>query len=123
VIGGIGARSTKDGIEATSSPWNGTNVPIEIQESRNPVLIERLELIADSAGPGKYRGGCGLRKDLRILAAGTTFYNLSDRHVTRRTHSAAASRAGSASPVSTPTRARRASSTRKAPTGWPRAIC
>ena len=81
VIGGIGARSTKDGIEATSSPWNGTNVPVEIQESRNPVLIERLELIADSAGPGKFRGGCGVRKDLRILSGATTFYNLSDRHV------------------------------------------
>lgn len=24
IIGGIGARATKDGIEATSSPWNGT---------------------------------------------------------------------------------------------------
>lgn len=81
VIGGIGARATKDGIEATSSPWNGTNVPIEIQESRNPVMIERLELITDSAGPGKFRGGCGLRKDLRLLAGPSTFYNLGDRHV------------------------------------------
>ena len=81
VIGGIGARSTKDGIEATSSPWNGTNVPVEIQESRNPVLIERVELIPDSAGPGKFRGGCGLRKDLRVLAGATTFYNLGDRHL------------------------------------------
>jgi len=81
VIGGIGARATKDGIEATSSPWNGTNVPIEIQESRNPVLIERLQLIQDSAGPGEFRGGCGLRKDLRVLADDVTLYNLGDRHV------------------------------------------
>jgi len=80
IIGGIGARSAKDGIEATSSPWNGTNVPIEIQESRNPVLIERLELIADSAGPGQFRGGCGLRKDLRILTDAVTLTNLGDRH-------------------------------------------
>jgi N-methylhydantoinase B len=81
VIGGIGARATKDGIEATSSPWNGTNVPVEIQESRNPIMIERLELIRDSAGPGEFRGGCGIRKDLRLLAANTTLYNLGDRHV------------------------------------------
>ncbi|MGE0314290.1 MAG: hydantoinase B/oxoprolinase family protein [Lautropia sp.] len=80
VIGGIGARADKDGVEATSSPWNGTNVPVEIQESRNPVLVERLELIPDSAGAGTYRGGCGLRKDLRILADGVTLYNLGDRH-------------------------------------------
>lgn len=80
IIGGIGARASKDGIEATSSPWNGTNVPIEIQESRNPVMIERLELIPDSAGPGTYRGGCGIRKDLRLLADAAMLTNLGDRH-------------------------------------------
>lgn len=81
IIGGIGARATKDGIEATSSPWNGTNVPIEIQESRNPVMIERLALIPDSAGAGRFRGGCGIRKDLRLLADSGTLTNLGDRHV------------------------------------------
>jgi N-methylhydantoinase B len=81
VIGGIGARATKDGVEATSSPWNGTNVPVEIQESRNPVMIERVELIQDSAGAGEFRGGCGIRKDLRVLADRVTLYNLGDRHV------------------------------------------
>jgi N-methylhydantoinase B len=82
IIGGIGARATKDGIEATSSPWNGTNVPVEIQESRNPVMIERFGLIPDSAGPGRFRGGCGVRRDLRLLAEETVFFNLGDRNVT-----------------------------------------
>jgi N-methylhydantoinase B len=82
IIGGIGARADKDGIEATSSPWNGTNVPVEIQESRNPVMIERFGLIADSAGPGQFRGGCGVRRDLRLLADDTVFFNLGDRNVT-----------------------------------------
>lgn len=81
VIGGIGARTDKDGMEATSSPWNGTNVPVEIQESRNPVIIERVSLIPDSAGPGRNRGGCGIRKDLRVLVDGATLYNLGDRNV------------------------------------------
>jgi N-methylhydantoinase B len=45
------------------------------------VLIERLQLIEDSAGPGEFRGGCGLRKDLRVLADDVTLYNLGDRHV------------------------------------------
>ena len=81
IIGGVGARDDKDGVEATSSPWNGTNVPIEIQESRNPVLIERFGLIPDSAGAGKYRGGCGVRRDLRVLADNVNFYNLGDRNL------------------------------------------
>jgi N-methylhydantoinase B len=83
IIGGVGARANKDGIEATSSPWNGTNVPVEIQESRNPVMIERFGLIPDSAGPGRFRGGCGVRRDLRLLADDTVFFNLGDRNVTQ----------------------------------------
>ncbi|MGE0845398.1 MAG: hydantoinase B/oxoprolinase family protein [Flavobacteriaceae bacterium] len=81
VIGGIGARPDKDGMEATSSPWNGTNVPVEIQESRNPVIVERVGLIKDSAGAGRNRGGCGLRKDIRVLVEGSTLYNLGDRNL------------------------------------------
>jgi N-methylhydantoinase B len=82
IIGGVGARADKDGIEATSSPWNGTNVPVEIQEQRNPVMIERFGLIPDSAGPGRFRGGCGVRRDLRLLADDTVFFNLGDRNAT-----------------------------------------
>lgn len=82
VIGGVGARFDKDGVESTSSPWNGTNVPIEIQETRNPIMIERFGYIQDSAGPGKFRGGCGMRRDLRVLADNVNFYNLGDRNRT-----------------------------------------
>ena len=79
IIGGIGARTFKDGMEATSSPWNGTNVPVEVQEIRSPVMIERIEFIGDSAGAGRFRGGAGLRKDLRVLAPGAILTNLGDR--------------------------------------------
>jgi N-methylhydantoinase B len=79
VVGGIGARYAKDGIEATTSPYNATNVPIEVQELHNPVLIERLEFVQDSAGAGRSRGGCAVRKHLRVLAESTNFYNVGDR--------------------------------------------
>jgi N-methylhydantoinase B len=79
IVGGIGARYAKDGIEATTSPYNTTNVPVELQELHNPCLVERVELIQDSAGAGRYRGGCALRKDLRLLADNTNFYNVGDR--------------------------------------------
>lgn len=82
IIGGVGARHNKDGVEATSSPWNGTNVPVEIQETRNPILIEHFGLLADSAGPGRFRGGCGVRRDLRVLTENVNFYNLGDRNRT-----------------------------------------
>jgi N-methylhydantoinase B len=79
IIGGIGGRPEKDGEEALASPWNAANIPVEIQESSNPILVERFELLPDSAGAGRRRGGCGLRRDIRVLADGVTFYNLGDR--------------------------------------------
>ena len=80
VVGGVGAQFNRDGQEATSSPFNGTNIQVESQEISNPVLVERVSLIPDSAGPGRYRGGMAMRKDVRILADEATLYNLGDRH-------------------------------------------
>jgi len=64
-FGSSGARATKDGLDFQCGPFNVRNVPIEVEESIFPVLIERLEPIPDTGGPGKYRGGVGFRKDVR----------------------------------------------------------
>jgi N-methylhydantoinase B len=59
VMGGIGARSTKDGIHCTSFPGNAGAIPIEVLESVMPVLVRHKHLRPDSGGPGRFRGGCG----------------------------------------------------------------
>jgi N-methylhydantoinase B len=41
--------------------------PTEVWESRNPWLIERVELGQDSGGAGRHRGGNGLDMDFRLL--------------------------------------------------------
>ena len=79
VLSGTGARPAKDGCEAMSSAFNASNIPVEAQEANHPVIVDRFELIPDSAGAGKYRGGCGVRRDLRFLADDGKFTNLSDR--------------------------------------------
>ncbi|SOE92953.1 N-methylhydantoinase B [Burkholderia sp. D7] len=78
-MGGVGARSNKDGLEATSFPANASNVPIEVQESRRPVLFEHFGLIPDSAGAGTFRGGCGVRRELKLLVDKVNLFNLGDR--------------------------------------------
>lgn len=83
IIGGVGARGDKDGLEAMASPWNGTNMPVELQEFICPILVERVAFVPDSAGAGKFRGGSGLRKDIRMLGPGGALTNLGDRHVYR----------------------------------------
>jgi N-methylhydantoinase B len=79
VLSGTGARATKDGCEAMSWAFNASNIPVEAQEANQPIVVERFELIRDSAGPGQFRGGCGIRRDLRFLADEGKLTNLSDR--------------------------------------------
>ncbi len=79
VLSGTGARAAKDGCEAMASAFNASNIPVEVQEQSHPIIIERFELIPDSAGAGKFRGGCGIRRDMKFLAEDGKLTNLSER--------------------------------------------
>jgi N-methylhydantoinase B len=79
VLSGTGARAGRDGCEAMSWAFNAANIPVEAQEANQPIVVERFELIGDSAGAGKFRGGCGVRRDLRLLGDEGKLTNLSDR--------------------------------------------
>src|SRR5262249_51114286 len=79
VLSGTGARATKDGCEAMAWAFNASNIPVEAQEANQPIVIERFELIRDSGGAGKFRGGCAIRRDMRFLADEGKLTNLSDR--------------------------------------------
>lgn len=57
--GGTGARPGLDGLSATAFPSGLWGTPVEIAESSTPVRIGRRELICDSGGAGRYRGGLG----------------------------------------------------------------
>ena len=68
VGGGMGARPNQDGINAVKTGISNTmNTPIEQLEMRFPILVDRYEIIPDSGGAGKHRGGCGLRRMWRVL--------------------------------------------------------
>ncbi|RJR36053.1 MAG: hydantoinase B/oxoprolinase family protein [Desulfobacteraceae bacterium] len=64
--GGMGASGRGDGHHVAIFPANGANTPIEIFESDTPLIIEKRELIADSGGPGKNKGGLGRRVLFRV---------------------------------------------------------
>jgi N-methylhydantoinase B/oxoprolinase/acetone carboxylase alpha subunit len=59
VMGGMGARGTKDGLHCMSFPANSSNLPIEVLEATIPVRVLHKRIRTDSGGAGKYRGGCG----------------------------------------------------------------
>jgi len=59
--GGMGACATNDGYYDFIFPANGANTPVEIFESDTPLLVEKREIITDSGGAGKMKGGLGRR--------------------------------------------------------------
>jgi N-methylhydantoinase B len=65
----FGARSGKDGISGISALLsNSRTAPIEIMESEYPLRFTRWELLRDSGGAGRYRGGLGPVREYEILA-------------------------------------------------------
>lgn len=67
--GGGGARRGADGDHAIDTyTSNCALLPAEIAELEHPWRIERTELLIDSGGRGRWRGGAGLRRDYRLLA-------------------------------------------------------
>ncbi|HUZ73250.1 MAG TPA: hydantoinase B/oxoprolinase family protein [Stellaceae bacterium] len=78
--GGSGARPDGDGVSAMDElVVNVMNTPVEAVESEFPVRVERYALVPDSAGPGRFRGGLGTRRDWRILGEESVMNIRSDR--------------------------------------------
>ena len=59
IMGGMGARTEKDGLHSMSFPANSSNIPIEVLENIAPIRVKRKHLRQDSGGYGHFRGGCG----------------------------------------------------------------
>jgi N-methylhydantoinase B len=69
--GGWGGTPYDDGMHVTMDPLgNCQNLPAETAELLFPVRYNSYEMITDSAGPGKHRGGCGVRLSVEFLGRG-----------------------------------------------------
>ena len=65
--GGWGGLPTKDGMDAVQSHIQNTeNSAIEETENNLPFMITHYELIPDSEGAGRYRGGVGFEERLEV---------------------------------------------------------
>lgn len=64
---GFGARTFADGLDAVYYVAQ-ENYPIEFAEMEFGVEIERFGIHRDSGGAGRWRGGCGIVRDVRVLA-------------------------------------------------------
>lgn len=81
VGGGFGARPTKDGIDGIHTHMTNTqNTPIEALEIKFPIRIDKYALRPDTGGAGKYRGGCGIERDIRLIRGEARISILAERH-------------------------------------------
>jgi N-methylhydantoinase B len=79
--GGSGGRSGKDGVSGTNvNQSNAKIAPIEIIEAEFATRVKRFELIADSGGPGQFRGGLGFVREYEVLDNDARFSLRSTKH-------------------------------------------
>ncbi|HMB37046.1 MAG TPA: hydantoinase B/oxoprolinase family protein [Methylomirabilota bacterium] len=64
---GLGARPFADGVDVIYYIAQ-ENYPVEYVERDFPLRVERYAVRPDSGGPGFHRGGCGVFRDVRVLA-------------------------------------------------------
>jgi N-methylhydantoinase B len=72
--GGWGGRNGRDGCNVTTACF-GTGLqsqPVEGQERVSPILTNEFQVLTDSPGPGKWRGGAGVRKTTTLGDADRT---------------------------------------------------
>nr|MDT0657708.1 hydantoinase B/oxoprolinase family protein [Micromonospora sp. DSM 115978] len=69
---GWGATPDHDGIGPANHlcQTQARNTPVEVLEARTGMFFERVEMRTDSGGVGRFRGGVGLRRDIRFTSAG-----------------------------------------------------
>ncbi|MFG1722997.1 hydantoinase B/oxoprolinase family protein [Micromonospora chalcea] len=69
---GWGGTPRHDGIGPANHlcQTQARNTPVEVLESKTGMFFERVEIRTDSGGAGRFRGGCGLRRDIRFVTPG-----------------------------------------------------
>ncbi|MEW6623988.1 MAG: hydantoinase B/oxoprolinase family protein [Bacillota bacterium] len=66
--GGMGAVNNMDGMDGVHTNMTNTrNTPTEVIEIAYPLLVEKYGLIPESEGPGEFRGGLGLTREVVIV--------------------------------------------------------
>jgi N-methylhydantoinase B len=65
---GQGARPFADGLDVIYSARGQRNFPVEFYETEFPVRILQYVVAPDSGGPGLFRGGCGVIRDVEVLS-------------------------------------------------------
>ncbi len=82
--GGQGALFNADGMDGVHVHMTNTmNTPTEVIEIAYPLRVERYGLVPDSEGPGRFRGGLGLTREITTVDHQTTISIGTERRAIR----------------------------------------
>lgn len=80
LVGSWGGGPDRDGMDAcTGTLVNYSNTPCEMIEADQPLAVERYSFVANTGGPGRYRGGLAIERHLRFRTNNATLQIRSDR--------------------------------------------
>ena len=79
--GGLGGSRTRDGLPGKSFPTNTKMASLEIMESNAPLLFVKRELVPDSGGAGKYRGGLAQEISIKVLGKHNIYVSTSSERI------------------------------------------
>ena len=81
---GWGAAADHDGSNALNhvSTTMVRNTPVEVMEAKTGMQFDRVELRCDSGGAGRFRGGLGIRRDIKFVWPGH-FLSITKKSKTR----------------------------------------
>ncbi|MEM8551913.1 MAG: hydantoinase B/oxoprolinase family protein [Pseudomonadota bacterium] len=76
LAGGLGAMDGKDGQHTVPFPTNNAVVPSEVWERETGLRVLHRRLLADSGGPGAWRGGLGQEVAMRNETGGDVHFSI-----------------------------------------------
>ena len=80
LVGAWGGRAGKDGIDGIANiATNLSNAPAELIEAEFPILVQEYGFVPDTGGPGRFRGGLSIARQLHFLGRDAIMQLRSDR--------------------------------------------
>lgn len=79
--GGLGASGERDGLPGKSFPTNTKMASLEVMEGNAPLRFVRRELVTDSGGAGRYRGGLAQEIEIAVLGKKNVYVSTSSERI------------------------------------------
>jgi N-methylhydantoinase B len=79
--GGLGGSLTRDGLPGKSFPTNTKMASLEVMECNAPLMFLKRELVPDTGGAGRYRGGLAQEISIKVMGKHNVYVSTSSGRI------------------------------------------